>query len=90
MTAKSDTITTTAVSVGTSAVLLSGASGPRERLIVQNLHATQTLYVGGSDVTTANGLRINAGEAREFENLVGAVYGVASGVTTDVRVAVIG
>jgi hypothetical protein len=87
---KSGSITTTAVSVGTSAVLLSGASGPRERLIVQNLHASQILYVGGSDVTTSNGIRIAAGEAREFENLVGAVYGIASGATTDVRVGVIG
>ena len=72
------------VSIGTSAAIIKAANGRRESLVVQNVHASQVLYIGDGSVTTSNGLRIPAGESMRLQTKA-AVYGIASGASTDVR-----
>ena len=76
-----------AVSVGGTAVLLKAANTSRVSLTVQNLHATQLLYLGTSSaVTTANGIRVAAvGGTYVFDDYLGEVWAIASGAATDVR-----
>jgi hypothetical protein len=47
------------------------------------------LYVGGPDVTTANGLRLDSGDKITFNTHVGAMYAVTNTGTTTVYVAVV-
>ena len=47
------------------------------------------LYVGGPDVTTANGLRLDSGDKITFNTHVGAMYAVTKTGSTTVYVAVI-
>lgn len=73
-----------AVSVGTSAVELSGSAG--QEVILQNLHASQQIYFGYTDgVTTATGVRVDANggtvKVRPQTNL----FVIASGASTDLR-----
>lgn len=76
-----------AVSVGASAVSVASARLARNGLVIQNAHASNTLYLGAdSNVTTSNGLKVVAGGSCEFPDYQGAVYGIASGASTDVRV----
>lgn len=71
---------------GTAAVVVQGRA-TRKSLIVQNLHATQLLYVGGATVATSTGLQVAAaGGIRQIDNFTGVLYGIASGASTDVRV----
>ncbi len=72
-------------SVGTSAAVISAAKG-RRSIIVQNVHASQILYVGDDDqVTASNGLRVSSGASLTLEGFTGVLYGIASGASTDVR-----
>lgn len=87
-----------AVTVGTSAVQLvtqdrlsSGETNPR-RVVVQNAHASNDLYVGwgASGATTALGIRVVAGGHFEANlHPTDEIWGVASAVSTDVRVSVL-
>lgn len=80
-------VASTAASIGTSAGVVVNGRTARKSLIVQNLHATQLLYLGGSDVSTSNGLQVAAaGGTRQIDNFTGTLYGIASGASTDVRV----
>lgn len=55
-----------------------------------HLHTTGgLLYVGGPDVTTANGLRLDSGDKITFNTHVGAMYAVTNTGTTTVYVAVV-
>lgn len=73
------------VSVGTSATLLRAANSGRSSLLLKNTHATNILYLGDtSSVSTGNGFPIGAGESILVPTK-GAVYGIASGASTDVR-----
>lgn len=89
-----------AVTVGTGLVqLLAGTPGYRRSLVIQNVHASNDLYLGffptGTDtagaaaLTGATGIRIPAG-GTFIDNapnaFSGAVWGRASGSGTDVRV----
>ena len=47
------------------------------------------LYVGGPDVTTSNGLRLDSGDKITFNTHVGAMYAVTNTGSTTVYVAVI-
>ena len=47
------------------------------------------LYVGGPDVTTANGLRLDSGDKITFNTHVGAMYAVTNTGSTTVYIAVI-
>lgn len=74
------------VSVGTTAAVIASRRDSRNSIIVQNVHASQVLYVGtDSSVTTSNGLKVAAGESVKIDDYRGVVYGIASGAATDVR-----
>lgn len=74
------------VSVGAAAVLVVAARFSRNGLVVQNVHATQTLYLGNdSSVTTSTGIQVPAGASADFPDYAGAVWGIASGAATDTR-----
>jgi hypothetical protein len=76
------------VSIGASAAVISAAKG-RSRVIVQNNHATQILYLGDdasvtADATATGGLKIAAGASVTLEGFTGSLYGIASGAATTV------
>jgi hypothetical protein len=80
------TIVNSTVSVGATAVQLVDGTTLRKAVIIQNVHATQILFIGGdANVTTANGLRIGVNESVQIDR-PDPVYGIASGAATDVRV----
>lgn len=85
----SGTTKTTSVSVSTNPVALPGtASLKRRSIILFNNHATETLYIGPSSVTTSNGLPILA---QSYSPAIDAgsnmiIYGVSASATIDVRV----
>ena len=73
------------VSIGAAAAVIKAANGRRESIVVQNVHATQILYLGSdSSVTTANGLKLAAGESIRLQTK-SVIYGIASGAATDTR-----
>lgn len=84
-------ITTSAVAVGTSATVLYTPKSYPARVTIQNLSGSD-MYVGGSGVTTAAGLKIANGAVYIFEgSSVGPVYGIAGAAQTspaDTRVLV--
>ncbi|MBI4720823.1 MAG: hypothetical protein HY770_06310 [Chitinivibrionia bacterium] len=68
--------------VGIAAVeIVPGRS--RRSVIVQNL-STNDVYVGGSGVTTANGIKIIPGASATIYTSA-SVYAIASGAGSDVR-----
>jgi hypothetical protein len=79
-------VTSSAVSIGTSAAVIVSGRQSRRNLIVQNAHASQDLYLGTSGVATSTGLKVIAGASVGFEDFNGVLYGIASGAATDVRV----
>lgn len=52
-------ITTGSQTVGTATTQIDGVSTYQSHIKIRNNDSTKTLYVGGSDVTTANGLPID-------------------------------
>lgn len=87
MTAVGSRVDYGAVAVGATAVGVKAARSNRKSITIQNVHASQILYIGGdASVTTSNGLRIAAGAERTIEGYNGPIYGIASGAATDVRV----
>lgn len=83
-------VTTGAVSVTTSAILIVAANTRRQELIICNSSLTPDIYIGAtSAVTSANGLPLFAGQSREssksFPNYKGDVYGISASGTADVR-----
>lgn len=80
--------TSSAVTVGTSSTQLLAASSTRQELLVQNLDGSNDIFVGfGSGVTTSDGARVAAdGGTYVSEAYTGAVYAIATGSGTDVRV----
>jgi hypothetical protein len=80
--------TGSATSGTTAADIDTGITDVNEvRLIIRN-HGSVTAYLGGSDVTAANGFPVEAGEAYEWPVRVGrsgAVYHVVASGTCDLR-----
>lgn len=84
--------------VGTSAVQLNGTQHPG--WLLKNTHATNTVYLGGTGVTTGTGFPIGPGEvfspgqiSHGTLNAKAAdvrLWAIASGAGTDVRVLVPG
>ena len=78
---------TATVSVGTSATLLEAATDlSRNGIAIQHLGANN-LYIGGSNVTTANGLKV----APDVINFLDAlsqceIYAISDAASQDVRV----
>ena len=59
-------ITSGTQSVGTTRVALDGVAASPCNLYVQNNDETKELYIGGSDVTIANGMKILKGSTQDF------------------------
>ena len=81
-----------AISVGTSATVVSAANNNRTSLLVQNL-STADVYVGEtSGLTTANGILLKPNERLVLTRVspetfyYGAIYGRVASGTADVRV----
>jgi hypothetical protein len=79
-------LTPSAVSVGTSATLLSAANSQRQSCMIANADAAATLYVGDSTVTTANGMPVPPGGNITIDKNTGAIYGRVAAGTLDARV----
>ena len=60
-------ITTGHVTVGTTRVQIDGTSVSNWKLHVHNMDNTDTLYIGGPDVTTSNGLGLVKLDSIELE-----------------------
>ena len=73
-----------AVTVGLVAGQIAAADVDRAGLIIQNLGAAD-VYVGGSAVTTASGIKIASGGVLTLETGA-AVYAVSGSAGQDVRV----
>lgn len=54
---------------------------------VTNTHASQTVYLGNSYVTSSSyGVRLTAGQSITLNSVGGDLYGLASGANTDIAV----
>lgn len=75
------------ISVSTSAVQILAANSARKALLIQNVHATNDLFLSfnATAPTTTNGIRVKAGETYTDEGYTGVVQGIASAAGTDVR-----
>ena len=60
-------ITTGQLTVGTEPVQIDGMSINPFRLYVHNMDTTKSLYVGGADLTLANGFAIDKLSVQDFE-----------------------
>ena len=60
-------ISTGVVSVGTAATAIDGVHFNPTRMVLQNNDNTDTLYIGGPDVTTSNGLSLLKLETLQLE-----------------------
>lgn len=77
------------VTIGATAAVIATAKQGRSRIIVQNNHASQILYLGDdanvtADATATGGLKIGAGVSVTLEGFNGNLYGIASGASTPV------
>ena len=66
------------VAVGTAAVQLNGTSNSMWRIHIHNNDNTDTLFMGGSDVTTSNGLRLPKLDSIELQMNAGDSVWVVS------------
>lgn len=78
-------------SIGATALPLGGSNTKYESVIIKALSTnTDKVYVGGSAVTTANGLELSAGEAitlgREFGGDLANIYCIGGAAGQEVRV----
>ena len=60
-------ISTGVVSVGTASTAIDGVHFNPTRMVLQNNDNTDTLYIGGPDVTTSNGLSLLKLETLQLE-----------------------
>jgi hypothetical protein len=75
------------VTVATTATLIAAAKPSRKSILIQNVSA-QDVYVGyTSAVTTSTGIKISAGSGMSDDLYTGAIYGIVSATTSDVRYA---
>lgn len=71
-------------SVDTDATLIMAAVSTRTAFIVQNI-STQDVYIGGSSVTTSNGIKLEPGDSYSNDVWLGAVYGRVAAGSSNVR-----
>jgi hypothetical protein len=73
------TISTAQITVGTARVLLAAADDSGQRVTVHNDDSAQQVFLGGSDVTTSNGIHLDGKEERQITLNPGeSLYGIAS------------
>jgi hypothetical protein len=71
----------------TAAALVTVPGGYNGGVVVTNTHASNILYLGGSNVTTSNGLKVAAGASVNVpggKGLARTLYAVASAASTTV------
>jgi len=67
------------MTVGTVATIIDGTFNSNFRLIVHNNDNTDAVYIGGPDVTTANGFVVKKEESIQLEmNPLDSVYAVSA------------
>ena len=72
-------ITSGSQTVGTTAIQIDGVAVYQSHIYIRNNDSTKTLYVGGPDVTTANGLPIDKLTTLDFDVPPGeAIFMVSS------------
>ena len=81
-------VKTKTLTVGTAAaVLLQCATDNRRNVLVVQNTSGGILYIGGSDVTTANGIKLSAGQIMSLDFLSQCeVWAVSDTAAQDVRV----
>ena len=60
-------ITSGQITVGTAIAQIDGTSTNPFKLHIHNNEATTTLYVGGANLTTSNGLRLESKDSLEMQ-----------------------
>lgn len=72
-------ITTGQLAVGTTATLIDGTHNSNFKLTIHNLDNTDTLFIGGPDVTVANGLGLIKLSTMQIDmNPLDRLYAVSS------------
>lgn len=80
------TVLTTAVSVTTTATVLPASSLANRKTVMLQNQSNQTVFVGGSGVTTANGVAVNANDTTSIDLGAALVYGIVASGTANVIV----
>lgn len=66
------------VTVGTTATIIDGTFNSNFRLMIHNNDNTDAIYLGGSNVTVANGLKLDKGIILQLElNPLESVYAIS-------------
>ena len=72
-------ISSGAMTVGTVASIIDGTFNSNFRLIIHNNDNTDSVFLGGPDVTTTNGLKLDKGQFIQLEmNPLESVYAVSA------------
>lgn len=80
-------IRTSSVSVGSSSAVRLGTPGSTRRSVIVYNKSSVTVYLGGSDVTTASGLPLPASTSFSADLASADLYAIAeSGTGNDIRV----
>jgi hypothetical protein len=71
-------------SIGSTAAVIVAARPGRAKLIIQNRHATQDLFIGPTNAVsgTAYAFKLTAGQSRDLGPYTGALWGYGSGAAT--------
>jgi hypothetical protein len=72
-------ITTGRMTVGTVATIIDGTFNSNFRLMIHNNDNTDAVFIGGPDVTTANGFVVNKEESIQLEmNPLDSLFAVSA------------
>ena len=72
-------ITSGRMTVGTVATIVDGTFNSNFRLLIHNNDNTDAVFIGGPDVTTANGLVVNKQESIQLEmNPLDSLFAVSA------------
>jgi len=76
--------TSSTVSVASTATLIKAANVDRVELVINNTGGA-SVYLGGSGVTSSNGLELRGGETIFLDTSTAAVYGITASGSKTVR-----
>ena len=73
------TIATAQYTLGTARIMIAGPDDMAQRVTVHNSETGQQVFLGGSDVTTSNGVHLDGKETRQITLNPGeSLYGVST------------
>ena len=73
------TIATAQYTLGTARIMIAGPDDMAQRVTVHNSESGQQVFLGGSDVTTSNGVHLDGKETRQITLNPGeSLYGVST------------